>query len=79
MIIFGADMKAIRELAKMDSIEDNVIVGTKSGIKSKIKEKNGMYVYPMTITRKKKNRNDMEIGILQETEEEEEDEWPPTF
>ena len=25
MIIFGADMKAIRELAKMDSIEDNVI------------------------------------------------------
>ena len=78
MIIFGADMKAIRELAKMDSIEDNVIVGTKSGIKSEIKEKNGMYVYPMTITRKKKNRNDMEIGILQETEEEEEDEWPPT-
>jgi len=70
MIIFGADMKAIRDLAKLDKIEDNVIIGTKSGVRSEIKEKNGMYVYPMTITRKKRG-NDMDIGIVsQETEEE---------
>lgn len=74
MVIFGANMKAIRDLAKMDSIEDNVIVGTKSGIKSEIKEKNEMYVYPMTITRKKKNRNDMEIGMLKEMGEKDDDE-----
>ena len=85
MIIFGADMKAIRELAKMDTIEDNVIIGTKSGIKSEIKEKNGMYVHPMTKTRKKKNKNDMEIGLLnelgenEENDEEENNMWPPTF
>ena len=63
MIIFGANMKAIRELAKQDSIEDNVIIGTKTGVKSEIKEKNGMYVYPMTITRKKGNA--MDIGIME--------------
>ena len=47
----------------MDRIDDNVIVGTKTGITSKIVEKNGMYVHPMTITRKKK-KNDMDIGNL---------------
>ena len=65
MIIFGANLKAIRELAKHDTIENNVIVGTKSGVKSEIKEKNGMYVYPMTITRKK-GMNDMDLGMMAE-------------
>jgi len=65
MIIFGANMKAIRELAKLDAVEDNVIVGTKTGVRSEIKEKNGMYVYPMTITRKKRG-NDMDIGMIEE-------------
>ena len=31
MIIFGANAKAIRNLAKPNEIEDNVIVGVKSG------------------------------------------------
>lgn len=52
----------------MDRIDDNVIVGTKTGITSKIVEKNGMYVHPMTITRKKK-KNDMDIGNLGMIEE----------
>ena len=67
MVIFGADLKAIRELAKLDLIEDNLIVGTQTGIRSKIHDKNGMYVYPMTITRKKKKAdpNAMDVGMLQ--------------
>ena len=69
MIIFGANMKAIRDLAKLEKVEDNVIVGTKTGVKSVIKEKNGMYVYPMTITRKK-GKNDMDIGIIDATNNE---------
>ena len=70
MIIFGANLKAIRELAKHDKIENNVIVGTKSGVKSEIKEKKGMYVYPMRITRKKRV-NDMELGIIEEEDKSE--------
>ncbi len=31
MIIFGANAKAVKNLAKLDEIEDNVIVGVKSG------------------------------------------------
>ena len=30
MIIFGANAKAIKSLAKLEEIEDNVIVGVKS-------------------------------------------------
>jgi len=74
MIIFGANMKAIRDLAKLDNIEDSVIIGTKTGVRSEIEEKNGTYVYPMTITRKKRG-NDMDIGIINpEIEEESETE-----
>ena len=36
---------------------------TKTGVKNEIKSKRGMYVYPMTIRRKKKKEpNAMEIG-----------------
>ena len=37
MIIFGANAKAINRLAKLDEIEDNVIVGVKSGTRGVIK------------------------------------------
>ena len=38
---------------------------TKTGVKSEIKNKRGMYVYPMTIRRKKKNDpNAMDIGSV---------------
>ena len=63
MVIFGADIKAIKELARQDKIEPNVIVGIKSGVKSKIQEKNGMYLYLMKI--KRKRTNDMEVDAVQ--------------
>ena len=64
MVIFGANMKAIKELAKRDSIEENVIVEHKSGMRSVIQDENGMYVYPMTIRRKRRPKGDpMEVGI----------------
>ena len=56
-------MKAIRELAKQSTIEENRIMDIKSGVENEIKNKRGMYVYPMTIRRKKKkDENAMEIG-----------------
>ena len=58
-------MNAIRELAKLSKIEENVIVDKRTGVKSEIKDKRGMYVYPMTIRRKKKKNPDaMDIGIV---------------
>ena len=63
MVIFGASMKAIRELARQNTVEENLIMDTKSGVKNEIKTKRGMYVYPTTIRRKKKKEsNAMEIG-----------------
>ena len=41
---------------------------TKTGVKSEIKKKNGMYVYPMTIRRKKKDPNAMDIGAIGQLE-----------
>ena len=62
-MIFGANMKAIREFAKQSTIEENLIMDTRTGVKNEIKNKRGMYVYPMTIRRKKKKEsNAMEIG-----------------
>ncbi len=68
MVIFGADMKAIRDLARLDRIDNNVIVGIKSGVKSKIQDRNGMYVYPIKIKRKKKDS--MEVDVVQKSKEE---------
>jgi hypothetical protein len=68
MVIFGADMKAIRDLARLDSIDDNVIVGIKSGVRSKIQDRNGMYVYPIKIKRRKKDS--MEVDVVQKSKEE---------
>ena len=51
--------------AREDFIEENVIVDHKTGMKSIIRDNDGMYVYPMTITRKKK-RDAMDIGIVEE-------------
>ena len=64
MIVFGANLKAIGELAKKTQLEENLIMDTKTMIKSEIKEKRGMYVYPMKIRRKKKKENDMDIGNI---------------
>ena len=66
MVIFGVNIDAIRKLAKLDKIEENVIVSHKTGIRSMIHDKNGMYVYPMAIRRKKKKaRGDpMELDVL---------------
>ena len=83
-------MNAIRELAKLSKIEENVIVDKRTGVKREIKDKRGMYVYPMTIRRKKKKNPDaMDIGVvgrfedktkftgLKDDEDEEEEEIGP--
>ncbi len=87
MIIFGANAKAIKSLAKPNEIEDNVIVGVKSGTRGVIKsDSRGNYAYPITMKRKKKKKEStkMDIGfaganqceaIAEEDEEEEEDEY----
>ena len=77
MVIFGADMKLIRKMAALDKIEPNVIIG-KNGKKSAIIDKDGMYVYPIKIKRKRKD--DMDVGVVEaecSTCNEEMDEWTP--
>ena len=70
MVIFGADVNAIRELAKLSKIEENVIVDKRTGVKSEMKDTRGMYVYSMTIRRKKKKNPDaMDIGIAERFED----------
>ena len=62
MVIFGADMKLIRKMAALDKIEPNVIIG-KNGKKSAIIDKDGMYVYPIKIKRKR-GKDDMDVGTV---------------
>ena len=63
MVIFNANMSAIRDLAKLNEVEDNLIVGIKSGVRSKIVDNNCMYAHPITMKRKKR-RDDMDIGMM---------------
>ena len=56
MVILGANMPAIKKLARMSEIEENLVMDTRTGVRSDIKKKNGMYVYPMTIRRRKRIR-----------------------
>ena len=53
MIIFNADMSALRTLAQKGKIEENFIYNKKSGISSKINKEGGLYKYPIWIKRKK--------------------------
>ena len=41
MIIFGANVPALRQLAKLEKMEDNLIVGVKSGTRGTIKNPGG--------------------------------------
>ena len=54
MVIFGANMEAIRALARQDTV-DLIIVGVKSEIKSKIQEKR-MYLYAMKLKRRRRDK-----------------------
>ena len=60
MVIFGANLQAIRKLAACAKIEKNMIVG-KNGRRTEIKDEEGMYVYEMKI---KKGKNDMDLGTV---------------
>jgi hypothetical protein len=64
MVILGANIPAIKKLAKMSEIEENLVMDTKTGVKSEIMKKNGLYVYPMRISRKKKDPNAMDISAV---------------
>jgi len=53
-----------RKLANMNKIEENLVMDIKTGAKSEIKKKNGMFVYHMRIKRKKKDPNAMDISAV---------------
>ena len=78
MVVFGAVMKAIRKLASCEKIGKNMIVD-KNGRRTEVLDENGMYVYKMKI--KKKGKDDMELGAVnnKEVKEEEEDEDDDLF
>ena len=71
MVIFGGDLNSIRELAKRDSLDENVIVSKKTMTTSKIHEKRGLYVYPLWI------RRDKGAAPVQSVEVESEDQCKP--
>ena len=45
MVVFGADRDALRKLASAPVIEKNLIMNVKSGIKSEIHDRGGLYTY----------------------------------
>ena len=65
-----------RDWQNLDKVEENMIVNHKTGVRSTIKDEYGMYVYPMTIRRKKKNQDAMDLGTL-ELGNEKDDGWTP--
>ena len=76
MVIFNADMKALKELAKKDSIAKDVIVSNSTGLVSEMTKKRGLYTYPIWVKRNKSGKKDddrMEVGALGNSDAE--DEW----
>ena len=52
MVVFGADQKALKELSNMKNIDKHFVYGKKTGIKTQIHDKDGMYKYPMWVKRR---------------------------
>ena len=52
MVIFGADMNAIRNLSKLNSIDEHFVYDKRSGLRTQMYEKQGMYRYPMWVKRR---------------------------
>ena len=76
MVIFNADMKALKELAKKDSIAKDVIVSNSTGLISEMTKKRGLYTYPIWVKRNKAGKKDddkMEVGAVGNSDTE--DEW----
>ena len=74
MVIFGADLTAIRRLARESKLDENIIVNKKTGTKTRMMFKDGLYKYPMWIKRRKrkgrgkeKEKGDaMQLGMIEE-------------
>ena len=66
VVVFGANMKAIRKLAACEKIGKNMIVD-KNGRRTEVLDENGMYVYKMKI--KRKGKDDMDLGTVNNKEE----------
>ncbi len=66
MVIFGADMKAIRKLAAKDRVDENIIVNNKTAKTTPMEYKDGLYKYPTWVKRRIRkhtiNGDDMEVG-----------------
>jgi hypothetical protein len=71
MVASGASMKAIRKLAACGELDKNMIVD-KNGRRTEVLDENGMHVYNMKI--KKKGKDDMDLGTVNNREEDEEEE-----
>ena len=52
MVVFGASQQALRDLSRCENLEENVIYDKKTGIRTQVYEKDGMYKYPMWIRRR---------------------------
>ena len=76
MVIFNADMKALKEFAKKDSIAKDVIVSNSTGLVSEMVKKRGLYTYPIWVKKNKSSKKDddkMEVGAVGNSDTE--DEW----
>jgi hypothetical protein len=82
MVIFGADIGAIKKIAQEGRVDKNVIVNVRSGIKTRMVYKDGLYKYPMWIKRRKRapmqfktakdHLADMDVGEVEDEKDKEE-------
>ena len=57
--LFNMDVNLLRELAKRDKLEPNMLVDKKTFRTSKIHEQGGLYTYPIWIKRRNKGVNEV--------------------
>ena len=61
--MFGADRKALRELADKKDLSEHVIMSKKTGITSKMEKKDGLFVYPLWIKRPRDQKGNPKQNI----------------
>jgi hypothetical protein len=69
MVMFNVDQESLKELAKCENMDPNMIVNKKSGTKSKINEENGLYTYPIWTRRRVRNETEKKVNAIGKGEE----------
>ena len=67
--MFNVDQESLKELAKCENMDPNMIVNKKSGTKSKINEENGLYTYPIWTRRRVRNETEKKVNAIGKGEE----------